>query len=292
MVLKKKAPTSHCGFLNSERFYLWVCLALFCQRQSSRARCDYRKWPTVYSSVACVEGQCVPQTTGIVQTSLWTNTNLNTLSLSGGHNNKTPLSPTVFVEPFVKSGSLRSQRATLWPKSWTSPTDWGHWENAEWTPNLVLLVPLQVRSDRHLRPPSHCLLLSRMTLQSSDQDCSRLCGGLVATCLLWQAVNRMCSHAGLGSTPDWLGECTKGVTQVTTTHMSQYGTVEVPLKTSRTNAALAVAAVKGMQMREREWRRRNYTHMALHKQSYAILLWTRHFHSSSPLISCCLFKCR
>ncbi len=48
----------------------------------------------------------------------------------------------------------------------------------------------------------HCLLLSRIALQSSDQDRSRLWEGPTERCLLWQAVNRTCSHAGLGSTPD------------------------------------------------------------------------------------------
>ena len=54
----------------------------------------------------------------------------------------------------------------------------------------------------HRQECPHCLLLSRMALQSSDQDRSRLWDGLVGWCLLWQAVNRMCSHVGLGSTPD------------------------------------------------------------------------------------------
>lgn len=49
----------------------------------------------------------------------------------------------------------------------------------------------------------HCLLLSRIALQSSDQDRRRLWEGLEERCLLWQAVNRMCSQVGLGSTPDW-----------------------------------------------------------------------------------------
>lgn len=48
----------------------------------------------------------------------------------------------------------------------------------------------------------HHLLLSRMALQSSDQETSRLWEGLTDRCLLWQAVNRMCSHVGLGSTPN------------------------------------------------------------------------------------------
>lgn len=60
--------------------------------------------------------------------------------------------------------------------------------------------------------PFHCLLLSRIALQLSDQDWSRLWGGLVEMCLLWQAVNRMCSHAGLDSTPDWETQWAAGIT--------------------------------------------------------------------------------
>lgn len=60
--------------------------------------------------------------------------------------------------------------------------------------------------------PFHCLLLSRIALQLSDQDWSRLWGGLVEMCLLWQAVNRMCSHAGLASTPDWETQWAAGIT--------------------------------------------------------------------------------
>lgn len=101
-----------------------------------------------------------------------------------------------------KVRSLRSQRATLWPKRWRSslPTER---MLSEWMSWMKERPPSWWRF-RCGRTWCHCLLLSRMALQSSDQDCSRLCGGLVATCLLWQAVNRMCSHAGLGSTPDWV----------------------------------------------------------------------------------------
>lgn len=52
------------------------------------------------------------------------------------------------------------------------------------------------------RGAPHCLLLSRTARQSSDHDRSLLWEGLVGRCLLWQAVNRMCSHDGLASTPD------------------------------------------------------------------------------------------
>lgn len=53
-----------------------------------------------------------------------------------------------------------------------------------------------------VKEPPHCLLLSSMALQSSDQERSRLWVGLTERCLLWQAVNRMCSHVGSASTPD------------------------------------------------------------------------------------------
>lgn len=48
-----------------------------------------------------------------------------------------------------------------------------------------------------------CRLLSRMPLQSSSQDSRRRCDQLLPRCVLWQAVNRMCSHDGLSSTPGW-----------------------------------------------------------------------------------------
>lgn len=70
-----------------------------------------------------------------------------------------------------------------------------------WAANVE--APCGGQTSAQPAPHRHCLLLSRMALQSSDQDCNRLWGGLVVMCLLWQAVNRMCSHAGLGSTPDW-----------------------------------------------------------------------------------------
>lgn len=52
------------------------------------------------------------------------------------------------------------------------------------------------------RGPHHCRLLFSIALQSSDQESSRLWEGLTVRCLLWQAVNRMCSQVGLASTPD------------------------------------------------------------------------------------------
>lgn len=52
------------------------------------------------------------------------------------------------------------------------------------------------------RGPHHCRLLFSIALQSSDQESSRLWDGLPVRCLLWQAVNRMCSQVGLASTPD------------------------------------------------------------------------------------------
>lgn len=45
------------------------------------------------------------------------------------------------------------------------------------------------------------LLPSRMPLQSSAQESRRRWLELGSMCLLWQAVNRMCSQLGLGSTP-------------------------------------------------------------------------------------------
>lgn len=50
-----------------------------------------------------------------------------------------------------------------------------------------------------------CRLLSRMPLQSSSQDSRRRCDQLLPRCVLWQAVNRMCSHDGLSSTPRMSG---------------------------------------------------------------------------------------
>ena len=49
--------------------------------------------------------------------------------------------------------------------------------------------------------PSGSRLLSRIALQSSDQDCSRRLGGSSCRCLLWQAVKSTCSQLGFTSAP-------------------------------------------------------------------------------------------
>lgn len=92
----------------------------------------------------------------------------------------------------------------------------------------------------------HCLLLSRMDLQSSDQDVRHLWEGLMGRCLLWQAVNKMCSHVGLGSTPDHETQLHRHY--ITNIHnvLVQQLSHKVP------NEAL------------------EYNHMTLHKQDYEI----------------------
>lgn len=73
------------------------------------------------------------------------------------------------------------------------PPPVGWWSGEKWPASLV---------NQESGGPPHCLLLSRTALQSSAHDRSRLWEGLTPRCLLWQAVNRMCSHDGSGSTPD------------------------------------------------------------------------------------------
>lgn len=67
-----------------------------------------------------------------------------------------------------------------------------------------------------LKDGVYCLLLSRMALQSWDQDNRRRWVGLRCRCLLWQAVNRMCSQVGLGSTPRMSGLSSIRMSPVTT----------------------------------------------------------------------------
>lgn len=135
-----------------------------------------------------------------------------------------------------------------------------------------------------LAPRRHCLLLSRMALQLSAQDCSRLCCGLVSTCLLWQAVNRMCSHAGLGSTPDW-EKAQKALRKRRPRTCHSMGWWRCGLRRRGLMRRWSWQLLKGCKCGREDdeevitptWR---YTN-----KGYAILFWTRNFPSSSPLIS-------
>lgn len=132
----------------------------------------------------------------------------------------------------------------------------------------------------HPRPPRrHCLLLSRMALQSSAQDCSRLCCGLVATCLLWQAVNSMCSHAGLGSTPDW-EKSQKELRKRRPRICQSTGWWRCRLRRRGLMRRWSWQLLKGCKC-DRE----DDEEVITPTWRYAILFWTRHFPSSSPLIS-------
>lgn len=84
-----------------------------------------------------------------------------------------------------------------------SPSLDAHWWDSD---VCIVTVTFKISTNRDARVIDegalYWRLLSRMALQSSDQDRRRLWEEPTGRCLLWQAVNRMCSHVGLGSTPN------------------------------------------------------------------------------------------